>query len=83
MRAGGNLWQMRDGEDLVAAGHAAHGLADLQPDASADAGVDLVEDERGHARQTREDGLQRQHDTRQLAARGDARQRTRLVSHVE
>ena len=49
--------------------------ADDVRDGAADAGVDLVEDERLARRVGRRERLQRQHDPRQLAARGDARQR--------
>ena len=61
MRARGDLREVRDGEHLMVRGDAPHGLADLQADAAADARVHLVEDERRHAVETREDRLERQH----------------------
>jgi hypothetical protein len=83
VRARGELRQVRDGEHLVVRGHAAHRLADHQPHAAPDPGVDLVEHERGHAVEPREDGLEREHHARQLAARGRARERPGVVAEVE
>ena len=57
-----DLRQVRDGEDLVIAGDAAHRLAHLQADPAPDAGVDLIEDERRHVVEAGEDGLEREHD---------------------
>ena len=83
MRARRDLRQVRDREHLMVLGHAAHRVAHLQSDLAADAGVDLVEHERRHVVEPREDGLERQHHAGQLAARRHPRQRTRLVAHVE
>ena len=74
---------MGDREHLMVARHAAHRLAHLKPDASADARVHLVEDQRRHAIEPRENGLERQHDARQLTARRDTREWSLLVADVE
>jgi hypothetical protein len=50
--------------------------------ASADADVDLVEDQRRPRLGPRQDCLQGQRDARQLATRGDARHRPRLIPRV-
>jgi hypothetical protein len=75
--------QVGDREHLMVIGHAAQGLTDHQPDPSADPGVHLVEDQRGHTVEPGEDRLQREHHARQLAAGGDTRQGTRIVPDVE
>ena len=49
---------------------------------AADAGVDLVEDERLPRRVGRAQGLERQHDARQLAARRDPGQRLEVLAGV-
>ena len=51
-------------------------------DCPADARVHLVEDQRLARRVGRRQRLQRQHDPRQLAARGDARQRPQVLAGV-
>src|SRR5689334_22900883 len=68
VRTRGNLRQMRDREYLMVARDAAHCVAHLQADASTDARVHFVEDERGHTIQPGEDRLEREHHTRELAA---------------
>ena len=72
---GGNLRQVRDAEDLEALAERAQLLAHHRRDPPADAGVDLVEDERLARLVGRGQRLQRQHHARQLAAGHDARQR--------
>ena len=57
-------------------------LADDVAAAPADADVDLVEDERGHLVGRGEDGLERQHDARRLAAGGDPGQRLERLAGV-
>ena len=61
-----DLRQVRDRDDLRAAGEPAQRLADGVRGLAADAGVDLVEDHRLAAA----DGRDRERDPRQLAARG-------------
>ena len=68
VRAGGDLWKVRNGEDLMVRGDTAHGLAHLQADATTNASVDLIEDERRNVIETRQNGLEREHDTRELTA---------------
>ena len=50
--------------------------ADGRGDGAADARVDFVEDQRGHVAHFARHDLDRERDARQLAARGDARERT-------
>ena len=66
---------MRDAEHLALARDRGELLADDLRDRPADAGVDLVEDEGRRVRVRERDGFEREHDARQLAARGDARER--------
>ena len=68
--------------DLAHAAERGQPLAHRTRHGAADAGVDLVEDERADAVLRGEQRLPRQEDARQLAARGDARQRARLLSRV-
>ncbi len=77
------LRQVRDREHLVVGGDAPHRLADHEPDAAADPGVDLVEHEGGHPVEPGEDRLEREHHARQLAPRRGAGQRPRVVPEVE
>ncbi len=53
------------------------------PDPAADPRIHLVEHERRDAIDARQNRFEREHDARQLAARRDARQRTRIVPDVE
>ena len=46
VRSGGDLREMRDGEDLMLLGDATQSVADLKADSPANSGVDFVEDER-------------------------------------
>jgi hypothetical protein len=64
----GDLRQMRDREHLVRTGDVAHRISHHESRATANAGIDLVEDERRHAIESREDGLERQHHARELTA---------------
>src|SRR5688572_21880926 len=57
-------------------------FADGAGDRAADAGVYLIEQEGVHAVLGRDQRLERQHDARGLAARGDAHQRPRLLARV-
>ena len=68
VRAGRDLRKVRNGEDLMVRGNTAHGLAHLQADATTNTSVDFVEDERRNVIETRKYGLEREHDTRELAA---------------
>ena len=63
--------------------HPAHRIADLEPDLAADAGIHLVEDERGHLIEPGENRRQREHHARHLATRGDAGQGAGFVAEVE
>ena len=83
VRAGRDLGEMGDGEDLMMFGHAAHGIAHAKSDFPPDARVYFIEDERGYAVQSGQDRLERQHDARQLTARRNTGQRPRLEPHVE
>jgi hypothetical protein len=68
VRAGRDLREVRDGEDLMVRSDTAHGLSHLQADATTNTSVDFVEDERRNVIETRKNGLEREHDTRELAA---------------
>src|SRR5438874_3524615 len=74
--------QVGDTEDLAAAAELAELAADDFGDRAADAGIDLVEDERGTPLVGGGEGLEREHDARQLAARGHAGERARLLARV-
>src|SRR5438034_7052412 len=74
--------QVGDTEDLAAAAELAELAADDFGDRAADAGIDLVEDERGAPLVGGGEGLEREHDARQLAARGHAGERARLLARV-
>src|SRR6202040_1068214 len=87
MRGGeaGDLWKVRDADDLIARRELLQLSADDFGDAAADAGVDLVEDERcaGGARRCLEQRRgDRQLDARQLAPGGDALHRLRLLAAI-
>ena len=58
-------------------------IANLQRDATADAAVDLVEDKRRDAAESREDRREREHNAGELAAGGNAREWSRIVTDVE
>ena len=70
----GDLRQVRDAEDLAALGQGAQLRADRARRVPADAGIDLVEDERGLGAVVG-DAHEREHDARELAAGGDLAQR--------
>ena len=57
-------------------------VADRRRGRAADVGVHLVEHQRRHRRAGRQHHLQRQHQPRQLAARGDPPQRPQLLSRI-
>ena len=65
---GGDLRQVGDDDDLVGAGQPGQPPPDLHRGATADPGVDLVEDHRGALGRGRKHDFQRQHDPGQLAA---------------
>src|SRR5258708_15792574 len=83
MRPGGDLRQMRDGEDLMIVRDTAHRLAHWKRHASANARVDFVEDERRDAIEPRENRLESEHDTRQFSAARHACQRTLVVAGIQ
>src|SRR6185436_796525 len=60
--------QVRDAQDLVLRRDAPQVSADRGSEAAADAGVDLVEDQRAVAVRAAEHAAQREHDARSLAA---------------
>src|SRR5439155_10412852 len=74
--------QMRDAEHLPRPAELRELAADGLGHGAADPGVDLVEDERRAALLGGGQGLQGEHDPRQLAARGDAGERARLLTGV-
>ena len=65
---GGDLRQVGDDQDLGGPGQRGQPPADLDRRLAADAGVDLVEDQRRHRVGARQHDLDREHDPRQLAA---------------
>ena len=72
---GGNLRQMGHADDLTAAGNIEHLLADHLRHASGHAGIDLIEHHSVDAAGIHADGFERQHNSRQFAARGNLCQR--------
>ncbi len=66
---------MRDDEHLEPLAEPVEPLADRCGDGTADAAIDLVEDQRRSRRAAREHDLEGEHQPRQLAARRDARER--------
>src|SRR5258708_26082468 len=60
-----------------------HGLANLKGDASADVGVDFVEEERRNTVEPRENRLEGEHDARQFSATRHACQRTLVVAGIQ
>ena len=79
---GGDLGQVGDAQDLVAAGERPQAPPDRVRAPAADARVDLVEDERRRLVGLGQDLLDGQRDARQLAARGDPGQRPRRLARV-
>src|SRR5215470_6007425 len=79
---GGDRRQMRDAEHLAALRGGGQLLRDDGGHAAADAGVDLVEDHRGYTLGAGQDGLEGQHRARELAARGDPRERANLFAGI-
>jgi hypothetical protein len=76
-RARGDLRGVGDGHHLHAAAEAREPHADGVGDRAADAGVDLVEDQRRRRAAIGEHHLERQQEAREFAARGDLHQRAR------
>src|SRR6185437_12618650 len=66
VRARGDLGEVRDRQHLMVRRDASHGVTYLQSDSPADTRVDLVEDERRDVIDARQDGLEREHDAREL-----------------
>ena len=60
----GDLREVCDDDDLMGAGQPSQPTADLDSGAASDAGVDLVEDQRGAAGPGGENDFQGQHHTR-------------------
>src|SRR5438093_2323668 len=90
-----NLRQVRDAQYLEGGTQRSQRAADDVGDATADAGIDLVEDQSGGRRARRAIGgvaepvarrrrqrFDREHDSRQLPARHDARERTEILAGV-
>ena len=77
-----DLRRMGYDENLQAGAEALQPLADRRGDGAADAAVDLVEDQGRHRGGAGEHQLQGQHEARQLAARGDARERAERRSGI-
>ena len=82
IRERGNLRQMRDAQYLMIFREFLQLAADDLRDLAADAGVDLVEDHRRDAAPLRLQPLEREHHTRELATRGDPRQRHRRLPEI-
>ena len=59
---------MRDREHLVLFCHPSQSVPYLQPHASANSRIHLIEDESGHLVYTRENCFEREHYARQLSA---------------
>src|SRR2546428_143285 len=78
----GDERQMGDAEYLARAAELRELAADGLRDGAADAGIDLVEDEGGAVLLGGREGLQGEHDPRELAARGDPGERPRLLAGV-
>ncbi len=78
----GDLREVRDADDLVASGQVAELLGDELGRLAADAGVDLVEDERLAALALLAHGLEGQHDPGELAARSDPPQGPQFLAGV-
>src|SRR5881409_2020710 len=74
--------QVRDAEHLPRPAELRELAADALGHGPADPGVDLVEDERCAALLGGGQGLQGEHDPRELAARGDAGERPRLLAWI-
>ena len=79
---GGDLGQVGHAQDLVLAGERPQAAPDRVRAPPADAGVDLVEHERRRGVDLGEDLLDRERDPRQLAARGDPRERPGRLAGV-
>ena len=61
------LREVRNHDHLVVLSQPAQAVAHPERNGSTDAGVDLVEDQRGHPVQSGQDGLERQHDAGELS----------------
>ncbi len=82
MCVAGHLGKMSHADHLMVASQLGERLAQCRAEPAADAGVDLVEDERGDAIDGREHGLGRERESGQLASRGDLAQRARLLARI-
>ncbi len=78
----GDLRQVGDTQNLGPTGYLAQFLADGGGGFAADAGVDLIEDQGRNPIGLGSRPFQRQHQTRQLAARGDPRQGLGSLSRI-
>ena len=79
---GRHLGQVGDAQHLVRGGQPPQLLAHHIAAAPADADINLIEDERGRLIGRGEDGLERQHDARRLAAGGDLGQRLERLAGI-
>ena len=79
----GDLRQVRDHQHLVPLRHLRERRAHLRPDLAADPLIHLVEDQRRDRVVPHEHDLEREHQPRQLAARGHPRERLGLEADVE
>src|SRR5260221_13382775 len=82
IRVRGHLREMRHDHDLMMPREGPERAAEGLADATADAGVDLVEHEHRRPVVRRERDLEGEHDPRQLAARGDLVDRFRGLAGV-
>src|SRR5690606_1433290 len=83
LRTGRDLRPVGDDKDLAVARHVAQRIADGVCDLPADTGIHLVEHEGRHVVPPGKNRFECEHDTGQLAARRDARERARLESPVQ
>ena len=79
---GRHLRQVRDAQRLAGVAQPAQLAADDFGHAAADAGIDLVEDQRGHTGTAGRDHLDGQADARQLTARGHPIERACTLAGV-
>ena len=79
---GRDLREVGDDDDLAVPGELGEPAPDLHRDPAADAGVDLVEDERAARTVGGQHDLEREPDAGQLAAGGDLAEAARLGARV-
>src|SRR5882724_5856600 len=73
---------MRDANDLVFISQSLHLSADGVRDFAPDVGVDLIEDKQGNGVLRRQRRFEREHQARDLAARGDGAKRLQWFARI-